>query len=250
MTNLKGKQVPSAFAKECAKDEMKVIPVGFNTKTVNGCRSTLVSLENKVDNVLAVPTITLATNKVEQSPNMKSEIKVFKYEDQEITFKINERNEIMINANEMAKPFGKSPGKFLLLKSTKKHIQILKEYYPEISHNNDIQFFKVVIEGSEKELGTWMYSELAREFTHWLSSSKIKVWTYCKIRELTRVGEASSASGLSNIEKAKKLLEQVNLFIKAEEDRNELEEKDKKVEPKIISSSFNEIRFGEVSGKS
>lgn len=92
----------------------------------------------------------------------------------------------------------------------------------------------MVTDGPENECGTWMYSELAREFAHWLSSPKIKVWTYCKISELTRERMASNAPDLINIEKAKKLLKQVSLFIKAEEVRAELEATVKKVEPKII----------------
>ena len=234
MKNLKGKKVPLAFAKEQRLDEMKVIPAELINNTACGYGPTSVSLENKADTVITVPTVTLATNRAEQSPSMKSENKVFKYEDQEITFKITERNGFMINADDMAKPFGKSPDKFLQLKSTKKYLQILEKYYPEISNCNDIQFYKVVTEGPEKERGTWMYSEFAREFAHWLSSPKIKVWTYCKISELTRERLASNTPDLINIEKAKKLLEQVNLFIKAEEVRAELEAKVKKVEPKII----------------
>lgn len=238
MINLKGKKVPLAFAKEDRMDEMKAIPVGLINKTVCGCGPTSVALENKADIVITVPTVTLATNRTVQSQSMKSENKVFKYEDQEITFKITERNGFMINADEMAKPFGKSPDKFLQLRSTKKYLQILDKYYPEISNCNDIQFYKVVTEGPENECGTWMYSELAREFAHWLSFPKIKVWTYCKISELTRERLASNVPDLINIENTKKLLEQVNLFIKAEEARTELEVKIKKVEPKIIGATI------------
>jgi len=235
MINLKGKKVPLAFAKGHRMDEMKVIPAGLIFKTAYGYGPTSVALENKADAVITVPAVTLATNRVEQSPSMKSKNKIFKYEDQEITFKITEGNGFMINADEMAKPFGKIPDKFLQLKSTKKYLQILEKYYPEISNCNDIQFYKVVTEGPEKECGTWMYSELAREFAHWLSSPKIKVWTYCKISELTRERLASNVPDLINIESAKKLLGQVNLFIKAEEAQTELEAKVKKVETKIIA---------------
>jgi len=113
MINLKGKKVSLAFAKDHRMDEMMVIPAGLINKTACGCGPNSVTQEDKADTVITVPTVSLATKRPEQSPSMKSENKVFKYEDQEITFKITERNGFMINADEMAKPFGKSPKKFL-----------------------------------------------------------------------------------------------------------------------------------------
>ena len=45
-------------------------------------------------------------------------IKVYKYQETPITFNIGNKNGTMINATEMAKPFGKQPSDWIRLKQT------------------------------------------------------------------------------------------------------------------------------------
>lgn len=48
------------------------------------------------------------------------ENRIFNYENNNITFSLEKNNGVMINATEMAKPFGKSVGHFLENDSTRK----------------------------------------------------------------------------------------------------------------------------------
>ncbi|GJM34787.1 MAG: hypothetical protein DHS20C18_37880 [Saprospiraceae bacterium] len=68
-----------------------------------------------------------------------SQITMFDYEDQKISFEFSDGNK-MINATEMAKPFkGKLVADFLRLKSTKEYIILLNERYgnSHIAHERE-----------------------------------------------------------------------------------------------------------------
>ncbi len=57
-----------------------------------------------------------------------SELVKFNYEGQKISFKFSDGNKL-INATEMAKPFGKRINNFLRQKSTQEYILLLEERY-------------------------------------------------------------------------------------------------------------------------
>ena len=57
------------YKAEYASDVMDTIPYGYVDKTICGCGLTTVALENSEDIIIAVPTIGLMNNKVEQYPN-------------------------------------------------------------------------------------------------------------------------------------------------------------------------------------
>ena len=87
-------------------------------------------------------------------------------------------NGVMINATEMAKPFGKRPAKWLELPSTKEFLSVLQT----------VRFSDSLIQTIEgKNGGTWMHEDVALEFARWLSP-KIAIWCNERIKELLRHG--------------------------------------------------------------
>ena len=51
------------------KKDFKEIPNGYIDKTICGCGLTSIALENNLDTIIAVPTIALVDNKINQYPN-------------------------------------------------------------------------------------------------------------------------------------------------------------------------------------
>lgn len=96
----------------------------------------------------------------------------------------------MINATEMAKPFGKKVGHFLENRNSKAFIALLNERH----RNSDIASKKEVIrvvKGGDASLGlqgTWMDEKLALKFAAWLSPA-FELWVYDKIQELLTTGK-------------------------------------------------------------
>lgn len=88
-----------------------------------------------------------------------SEIIQFDYDPQQISFEFADGNK-MINATEMAKPFGKPVGNFLRLKETKAYILLLEERYADMNIASSIspEVIRVVKGGDASEglQGTWM----------------------------------------------------------------------------------------------
>ena len=109
------------------------------------------------------------------------------YEGQKISFEFADGNR-MINATEMAKPFGKLVGGFLRLQSTKEFILLLESRYADM-HNGTTTGVLRVIQGGEPEIqGTWMDEKLALKFAAWLSPA-FELWIYDKIQELLTTGK-------------------------------------------------------------
>ena len=92
----------------------------------------------------------------------------------------------MINATEMAKPFGKRPGKWLELPSTKEFLRTLSTI-----RKSDSEFVKTINGGTtEKGKGTWMHEDVALEFARWLSPA-FAIWCNDRIKELLLNGTVS-----------------------------------------------------------
>lgn len=135
------------------------------------------------------------------------ETKGFKYNENVIDFNIDYKN-VMINATQMAKAFGKLPKDFLALEQTEDFIYecCLDENYYELlgidgdlqddntSLGNEVQegispletrkssFLKVVYGG--RNSGTWMHEILALKFAAWLNP-KFDLWVYRTVRSIT-----------------------------------------------------------------
>lgn len=107
------------------------------------------------------------------------------YEGTNITFL--KGDNVMVNATQMAKPFGKRPTDWLKLPSTKEFIQTLSEVRK--SHNTFIETFRGVYRNGRQQ-GTWMHQDVALEFARWLSPA-FAIWTNDQIKSLLTTGVAT-----------------------------------------------------------
>lgn len=129
-------------------------------------------------------------------------IKHYNYRGQVIEFLIGD--DIMINATEMAKVFGKEPYNFLKLESTKATIKELEKSYlrsnrsyaaeerlaknqiiiGEIKHRSaDLLPLVSVKMGGDEGGGTWLHKILAIKLATWLDT-KFEIWVFTTIDEL------------------------------------------------------------------
>lgn len=113
--------------------------------------------------------------------------KTFIYEGSPVTFQIGEAT--MVNATEMAKPFGKRPAKWLELPSTKNFLSALQTIRKSDSL---IQ----TIEG--KSGGTWMHEDVALEFARWLSP-QFAIWCNDRIKELMKFGITATPQTIDSV---------------------------------------------------
>ena len=106
---------------------------------------------------------------------------IFQYNGSPITFQIG--NSLMVNASQMAKPFGKSPKDFLKTEQSKCFIETLSEVRKILSSD-----LVVVIYGNGG--GTWMHEDVALEFARWLSPA-FAIWCNDRIKELLTTGSTA-----------------------------------------------------------
>lgn len=109
-------------------------------------------------------------------------MQVYSYEGSNVTFSSGEN--VMINATQMAKPFGKTAAFWLKNQQTKEFIQELSE----LRKINSTDLVQVKYGGSTP--GTWMHKDVAMEFARWLSP-KFAIWCNDRIEELLRSGVTS-----------------------------------------------------------
>lgn len=115
-----------------------------------------------------------------------NEIRIFNYNGSNITF--NRDDCVMVNATQMAKPFGKRPAKWLELPSTKEFLSKLTEV-----RKSDIGFVRTEKGGNLGGGGTWMHEDVALEFARWLSP-EFAIWCNDRIKDLFRQGVAVTDS--------------------------------------------------------
>tara|TARA_R110000822_G_scaffold25937_18_gene78540 strand:- start:4246 stop:5163 length:918 start_codon:yes stop_codon:yes gene_type:complete len=148
-------------------------------------------------------------------------LQVFEYEGSKITFDFGDDHQ-MINATEMAKPFGKLVGHFLMLKQTKEYIEIIAEeqqthgitryrdstevlssYYSQLSLAQKQRIIRIVRGGNEQQ-GTWMCKDLAMEFARWLNP-RFALWTNRRVRELLQTGVTTIKPTFATMSESEKL---------------------------------------------
>ena len=93
---------------------------------------------------------------------MKNELKVFEYEGKSITFDLG-NGDVMVNATEMAKPFGKSVKDWTRLQSTDEYLNALK------SVKGQMCLIESKAGNPNVGGGTWMHEDVALEFARWLN---------------------------------------------------------------------------------
>lgn len=112
---------------------------------------------------------------------MKADIQIFEYEGSPVSFSPQEDTGCMINATQMAKPFGKRPNDYLSLPSTNELIKAITRK----SGNAENQIVKIVRGGLNP--GTWLHEDIAIDFAQWLSVD-FRLWVNDRIKELLRTG--------------------------------------------------------------
>lgn len=108
------------------------------------------------------------------------ETKICVFEENPITFALEKNNGMMINATEMAKPFGKKVEAFMRNEGT-----IL--FVNEALKSENSRFLGIQDESdlvdSRQKTGTWMHRILALKFAAWLNPS-FELWVYSTIENL------------------------------------------------------------------
>ena len=124
----------------------------------------------------------------------------------------------MVNATEMAKPFGKRPAKWLELPSTKEFLATLATI-----RKSDSEFVKTINGGTtEKGKGTWMHEDVALEFARWLSPA-FAIWCNDRIKELLTTGSTAINNEPNNTAALREASEKIkSLTAQLEECRAEL----------------------------
>ena len=105
---------------------------------------------------------------------LNSENQIFQYNGSPISFQ--KGNSVMVNATEMAKPFGKLAKDWLSNKSTKEFISTLSAV-----RTIPLTDLVVVRQGGNVEQGTWLHEDVAVEFARWLSPT-FAIWCNDRIK--------------------------------------------------------------------
>lgn len=138
---------------------------------------------------------------------------VYSYKGSEISFMSGDN--VMVNATQMAKPFGKSPKDFLKTEQTKTYVETLSEVRKILSSD-----LVKVIYGDNG--GTWMHEDVALEFARWLSPA-FAIWCNDRIKELLKTGVATVSNDDEAIAYAMQVLNKRLEESRAEKERLEAE---------------------------
>ena len=119
-----------------------------------------------------------------------NENQIFQYNGSPITFQ--KGDSVMVNATEMAKPFGKRCNDFLSTKQT-------KELISSLSAKTGIPATGLVtINQGGNNQGTWMHEDLALVFAQWLSPD-FYLWCNDRIKELLQYGMTATQPTLEQM---------------------------------------------------
>lgn len=175
---------------------------------------------------------------------MNTSIINFDYKGSEISFMSG--SNVMVNATQMAKSFGKAPKDWLRTNQTQEFIttlsavrQICPTQLVEVKQGNSSMF----------EQGTWMHEDVALEFARWLSPA-FAIWCNDRIRELLKTGVATVSNDDEAIAYAMGVLQK--RLEQAKADKQRLEQENYKRLPKAefadkIIATDNKIDIGQAS---
>lgn len=138
-------------------------------------------------------------------PSNGSFSKIFNYNDNAVTFRTIDGS-LMVNATQMAKPFGKKSYGWLRLPSTKAYISALIDAREQQSGAQSLRHaYKrpnerrlkangliITKSGGRGGGGTYLHEDIAIEFARWLSPA-FAVWCNDRIKELFRQGVTQQA---------------------------------------------------------
>lgn len=105
---------------------------------------------------------------------------VYNYNGNNITFQLG-NGDVMVNATEMAKAFGKMPKDYLRTQSAQELINALSVRLKCLTAD-----LVKVVQGGDIQ-GTWLHEDIALDFAQWLSVD-FKLWCNDRIKELIKTG--------------------------------------------------------------
>lgn len=146
----------------------------------------------------------------------------YAYQGSEVTFSNGEN--VIVNATQMAKAFGKQPNDWLKTEQAQRMIEAIAK--TNIFGLADNQLVVTIKGGNNpEERGTWMHEDVALVFAQWLSPD-FYVWCNNRIKELIK-------NGVSDIrETPQDYLSALKALVAKEEERLRLEADNKVLKPK------------------
>lgn len=132
----------------------------------------------------------------------------YNYDGNDVTFHFG-NGDVMINATEMSRPFGKRAGEWLRLPSTTNFLLALEAMGK--SHRS-----KLV--ATENGVGTWMHEDVALEFARWLSPM-FAIWCNDRIKELAKYGFTATEAKIEQLVANPELL--ISLATQLQNERKE-----------------------------
>lgn len=124
--------------------------------------------------------------------NDGGDIRIFQYNGSDITF--NSGSTVMVNATQMAKPFGKRPVDWLKTAQSQEFLKAMSEVKKITSED----LLKIKKGGDNHAQGTWMHEDVALEFARWLSP-EFAIWCNDRIKELLRHGMTATPQTIDAI---------------------------------------------------
>lgn len=110
----------------------------------------------------------------------KSKALEFIYQDTQIHFLLSNNDNVMVNATEMAKAFGKRVDHFLKADHVKAFIHVL-EFTPNGGNSEPLSMNKII--KTKGHSGTFFHRALALKFAAWLDPS-FEIWVYQTIEKV------------------------------------------------------------------
>nr|DAL88010.1 MAG TPA: KilA protein [Caudoviricetes sp.] len=137
---------------------------------------------------------------------------IFQYNGSPITFQ--KGDSVMVNATQMAKPFGKEPKFWLMNQST-------TDYLNELSKVRNLTLTDLVqVTKGGNNPGTWMHEDVAMEFARWLSPA-FAIWCNDRIKELLTIGMTATQPTLEQMIDNPDLVIQLATQLKREREEKE-----------------------------
>lgn len=161
---------------------------------------------------------------------------IFNYKGNNITFQFG-NGDVMVNATEMAKHFGKLPNDYLRLPSVNELIKAIARK----SRTSENQLVKSVMGSPASGGGTWLHEDIALDFAQWLNVD-FKLWCNDRIKELLKYGITATQSTiedlLANPDTLIKALEAVKAE-RAEKERLQLQNQKQKEILQLLAPKIN-----------
>lgn len=165
-------------------------------------------------------------------------LSVFQYQGKDITFQLG-NGDVMVNATEMAKPFGKRVAKWLELPSTKNFIKALSENRT-LAENQFITSIKGGINPSAR--GNWLHEDLALEFARWLSPA-FAIWCNDRIKELLKYGMTATNETIEQIVCSPDFGIAILTKLKEEREKNQLLQEQNREQQQQIEEDRPKVKF-------